>query len=151
MHGVSVRSQRGSVDPLGQTEGVGRKTYLSSGFVHRRLPNHEENPPLNDQHRSGNPDGCRDRDPRSYVAFINRLPNAQKVGNSQISHHAGVHFTIFPSQTIESTNHTKDEKPVQKMSRGEQREDGENVVNDRHPGGLRGDKAPGVLRLVCCG
>ena len=76
MHGVSVRSQRGLVDPPDQTEGVGRKTYLGSGFVHRGLPNHEENPPLNDQHRSGDPNGRRDRDPRSYVEPINTLPNA---------------------------------------------------------------------------
>ena len=34
-----------------------------------------------------------------------------------MSHHAGVQFTIFPSHTIELTNHTKDEKPVQKMKR----------------------------------
>ena len=32
-------------------------------------------------------------------------------------------------------------------SKGEQREDGENVVDRRHFGVLRGDKAPGVLRL----
>ena len=35
---------------------------------------------------------------------------------SQVSHHAGVRFTIFPSQTTELTNHTKDEKPVQEVN-----------------------------------
>ena len=37
--------------------------------------------------------------------------------DSQISHHAGVQFTMFPSHTIELTNHTRDENPVQKMNR----------------------------------
>ena len=58
-----------------------------------------------------------DRDPHNYVAYISRLPSARKVWNSQISHPAGVQFTIFPSQTIELANHSKDENAVRKTNR----------------------------------
>jgi hypothetical protein len=40
-----------------------------------------------------------------------------KPENSQTSHHAGVQLTIFPSHTIELTNQTREERPLQKMNK----------------------------------
>ena len=49
------------------------KTYPSSRFVRCRPSNHEINPPLNDQHRSRDPNDRRDRNLRGYTMTHTRV------------------------------------------------------------------------------
>jgi len=42
---------------------------------------------------------------------------SEREWNSQISHQTGAQFTTFPSHTIELTNHTREESPVQKINK----------------------------------
>ena len=93
---------------------------------------------MDDQHGGWDPDDGRDRNPRSCMTRQEPLSvpsspeqaknetktrtrgkerETKQNGNSQTSHHAGVQFTTFPSHTVEFTNHTSDESPLQKMNR----------------------------------
>lgn len=152
-----------TINPLCQTERG--EAYLGGCLVRGGLSNQVENPPLHGQDRSGNPNGGRDRNPRSYTTtrkqISTRCPRKKKKEPEEgrqrteltdiAPHWCPVHDIPIPHDRIDEGHEGREAGPEDEQARAGTPAGGfGEVPSERDGRGGKGEEGEDGERVVGC-